>query len=59
MTQKKEVLIIGAGPGGLTAGMLLQHHGYQVKILEKAERVGAEMLALNLGTSSLIPVPLF
>lgn len=40
MKTKKEVLIVGAGLGGLTAGMLLQHNGYNVTILEKADRVG-------------------
>ncbi|MDA7881452.1 phytoene desaturase family protein [Akkermansiaceae bacterium] len=32
---KKRIIIIGAGPGGLTAGMLLAHRGYEVTILEK------------------------
>jgi len=59
MTQKKEVLIIGAGPGGLTAGMLLQHHGYQVKILEKAERVGGRNARIELGDFKFDTGPTF
>jgi phytoene desaturase len=39
MAQKK-VIIIGAGPGGLTAGMLLSHNGFDVHIFEKKEIVG-------------------
>lgn len=31
----KKILIVGAGPGGLVAGLLLQHKGYQVEIHEK------------------------
>jgi len=59
MTQKEEVLIIGAGPGGLTAGMLLQHHGYQVKILEKAERVGGRNARIELGDFKFDTGPTF
>ena len=36
MAKNKRVIIVGAGPGGLTAGMLLQHHGYQVTVFEKS-----------------------
>lgn len=37
---KKHILIVGAGPGGLTAGMLLAHRGFRVTIVEKNNRVG-------------------
>jgi phytoene desaturase len=46
---KKRVAIIGAGPGGLTAGMLLAHHGFQVDIFEKNEHVGGRNSQLQLG----------
>ncbi len=46
---KKDVLIIGAGPGGLTAGMLLQNRGYNVTVLEKADRVGGRNARIELG----------
>ena len=37
----KKVLIIGAGPAGLTAGYeLLKHGGYEVTILEKSQDIG-------------------
>ena len=32
---KKHIAIIGAGPGGLTAGMILAKRGYKVTIFEK------------------------
>ena len=37
---QKKVLIIGAGPGGLTSGMMLAHRGYDVTIIEKAATIG-------------------
>ncbi len=37
---RKRVLIIGAGPGGLAAGMLLARRGLSVTILERASAVG-------------------
>ena len=36
---KPRVAIIGAGPGGLTAGALLQRSGYQVDIYEQAPTI--------------------
>jgi len=36
----KKIAIIGAGPGGLTAGMILARHGYDVEIFEKEGLVG-------------------
>ena len=35
-SRKSRVVVIGAGIGGLTAGALLAHHGYQVLILDQA-----------------------
>jgi phytoene desaturase len=46
--QKKKVVIIGAGPGGLTAGMILQHRGFDVTIFEKAETVGGRNAPLKI-----------
>lgn len=40
MKKQESVLIIGAGPGGLSAGMVLAHRGYQVTILERRGDVG-------------------
>jgi len=36
----KKVLIVGAGPGGLAAGMILAGHGFDVNIFEKNNYVG-------------------
>jgi len=37
---KKKIVIIGAGPGGLTAGMILAARGHDVHIYEKEAQVG-------------------
>lgn len=44
----KKIAIIGAGPGGLTAGMILARHGYAVEIFEKEEHVGGRNAPLKL-----------
>ena len=36
----KHILVVGAGPGGLTGAMLLAHRGFRVTVVEKADRVG-------------------
>jgi phytoene desaturase len=46
---KKHIIIIGAGPGGLTSAMILANKGYRVTILEKKDRVGGRNAALTLG----------
>ena len=43
-----KVLIIGAGPGGLTAGMLLQHRGFEVHIFEKEKIPGGRNSCLSI-----------
>ncbi len=45
---KKRVLIVGAGPGGLTAGMILASKGYEVEVFEKQDRVGGRNASLEL-----------
>lgn len=56
---KKHILIVGAGPGGLTAGMLLAHRGFRVTIVEKDDRVGGRNAELNLGGFSFDVGPTF
>ena len=36
----QDVLIVGAGPGGLACSLLLAKAGLKVKIIEKTDRVG-------------------
>lgn len=55
----KDVLIIGAGPGGLSAGMLLASMGYKVKIFEKQSTVGGRNSPINLGDYSFDMGPTF
>ena len=45
----KRVVIVGAGPGGLTAGMILAKRGYDVTVVEKRECVGGRNAALRVG----------
>ena len=56
---QKHVLIVGAGPGGLTAGMLLAHRGLRVTIVEKNDRVGGRNSELNLDGFSFDVGPTF
>ena len=40
MSKHKHVVIAGAGPGGLTFGMVLDHRGSRVTTLEQLDAVG-------------------
>lgn len=48
-TNKKKIIIVGAGPGGLSAGMLLAHHGFEVEIFEKEKKPGGRNSFFQLG----------
>lgn len=37
---RDSIVIIGAGPGGVTAGMILASKGYDVDVYEKEDRIG-------------------
>lgn len=45
---KKKIAIIGAGPGGLTAAMILSKRGYDVDVYEKENHVGGRNSRLTL-----------
>ena len=45
----RKIAVVGAGPGGLTAAMLLAHRGYSVKVFEKADRVGGRSASITGG----------
>jgi phytoene desaturase len=55
----KKIIIIGAGPGGLTAGMLLAHRGHQVEIYEKKGVVGGRNAPIRLGDFTFDTGPTF
>lgn len=42
-----DVIIIGAGPGGLAASMLLSHAGHNVKIIERKPQVGGRTSSIR------------
>jgi phytoene desaturase len=46
-SQPKHVLIVGAGPGGLAAAMLLARSGVKVTVVEKHNRVGGRTSTLQ------------
>ncbi len=57
--KEKEIVIIGAGPGGLTAAMILSHRGFKVTVCEKQDRVGGRNAALHLGEYTFDTGPTF
>lgn len=48
----KKIVIIGAGLGGLAAGIQLQHAGYEVAIIEKNAHAGGKMMPVKIGDYS-------
>lgn len=55
----KKIVIIGAGPGGLTAGMILAHRGFDVTIFEKDSVVGGRNKPLTLNGYTFDTGPTF
>ena len=57
--KKEKAIVIGAGPGGLTAAMILSSKGYDVHIYEKMDRVGGRNSKLTMGEFSFDVGPTF
>lgn len=55
----RRVNIIGAGPGGLACGLLLQSKGFDVHIYEKDDRVGGRSKRLTFGDYTFDSGPTF
>lgn len=56
---KKKVLIVGAGPGGLSTGMILASRGFDVLIVEKENSVGGRNAPLKIGDYTFEVGPTF
>ncbi|MBD3418634.1 MAG: phytoene desaturase [Chitinivibrionales bacterium] len=57
--QRKHVIVVGAGPGGLTSAMILAHRGYKVTMLERADRVGGRSAPIHIGPYTFDTGPTF
>lgn len=55
----EKMIVIGAGPGGLAAAMLLASKGYQVEVFEKQPQVGGRNSELRLGDFTFDVGPTF
>jgi phytoene desaturase len=56
---KKKVIIVGAGPGGLSSAMILASRGFEVTVVEKADRVGGRNSEIKIGGYSFDAGPTF
>ena len=59
MSSPQKVVIIGAGPGGLSSAMILANRGFEVTVVEKAPRVGGRSAELKVGDYSFDTGPTF
>ena len=56
---ERHVVVVGAGPGGLTAAMILAHRGFRVTVFESKARVGGRNAAIQLGAHTFDTGPTF
>ncbi|MGJ8695923.1 MAG: phytoene desaturase family protein [Verrucomicrobiaceae bacterium] len=59
MSKGKRVVIVGAGPGGLSSAMILANRGFDVTVIEKADRVGGRNAEVRVGDYSFDLGPTF
>jgi phytoene desaturase len=57
--KRRKIIVVGAGPGGLTAAMLLASRGFDVEVFEAQPRVGGRSAALALGAYTFDTGPTF
>ncbi|MFC1585470.1 phytoene desaturase family protein [Fibrobacterota bacterium] len=57
--RKKHIAIIGAGPGGLSAAILLGQKGFKVSVYEREDRVGGRNRSITLGDYTFDTGPTF
>lgn len=55
----KHIIVVGAGPGGLTGAMLLASRGFKVTVFEKASEVGGRNAAIRIGDFKFDTGPTF
>ncbi|UWZ81679.1 phytoene desaturase family protein [Occallatibacter riparius] len=58
-SSKRSVIVVGAGPGGLAAAMLLAQRGISVQVFEKQDVIGGRNAELRLGEYSFDLGPTF
>ncbi len=56
---KPHAAIVGAGPGGLTAAMILAHRGFRVSVYEREKHIGGRNAEIRLGEYSFDTGPTF
>jgi phytoene desaturase len=55
----KHIAVVGAGPGGLTAAMILAHRGFRVTVFETEDHVGGRNSSIEAGPYSFDAGPTF